>query len=184
MVMLKPTFISFVTYLDNTTTSSPSASTVSNHQSSFQSSDSEPSSPQVLDSLSDTSAPMNIEPQEECLDPVSVVEVPDIQREETLSCASPTEKDNTAFQPKSSSNLVNPPLKRSRPLPKSSKKDKKRAPDARPRGGQPALKKPRSNSTRPRPVAKNVLKNLKVGTGEMNESQSLGENKASLMLSR
>lgn len=162
--------------------SSLCASTASNYQS-VQSSDSEPSSPPAgIYSPSDTSAPTITDQPEVCSEPVNVVEVPDIQREETLTCVSPTEKDSTAFLPKASANTTNaanPAPKRPRPSSKNSKKDKKKLGEAKP-SKQPPVKKPRpsSNSTRPRPVAKNVLKNLKVGTvGEMSESQSLGDSK-------
>ncbi|XP_031553199.1 putative Polycomb group protein ASXL2 isoform X2 [Actinia tenebrosa] len=158
--------------------SSPSVSTVSSQQPVF--SYSEP--PLPLDSPSIISASTNNpEPSpipQESPDPAVVVEVPDIQREETLSCGSPTEKDNTAFLPKSAATFLSPPPKRPRPLSKSSKNNRKRIPDPRVRVSQPPPKKSKPNSTRPRPVAKNVLKNLKVGTvGEMSEGQSSGENK-------
>lgn len=144
-------------------------------------SDSEPSSPPaVFDLLSDTTAINNVIQQEECPEPVNVVEVPDIQREETLTCVSPTEKDSTAFLPKATvngTNITNPAPKRPRPSSKSSKKEKKKPSESK-SSKQPPAKKPRPNSTRPRPVAKNVLKNLKVGTvGEMSESQTIGDSK-------
>jgi len=157
-----------------TMSSSPSASTVGL-------SDSEPSSPQAgFDSFSDKSATNNAILQEECPEPVNVVEVPDIQREETLTCVSPTEKDNAAFLPKATVNGmsgISAAPKRPRPSSKSSKKDKKKPSESK-SSKQPPVKKPRPNSTRPRPVAKNVLKNLKVGTvGEMTESQTIGDSK-------
>lgn len=168
--------------LENITTSDQSPPPIASNtpsQPTLETIESVPTSPQVCkDSTSSVSTPITIENQEECSEQPSVVEVPDIQREETLSCVSPTEK-NAAFLPKPSSNpsTANHTNKRPRPLSKSNKKDKKKSSSR-----QPPIKKQKPNSTRPRPVAKNVLKNLKVGTvGEM-KTESQGNDKVLSLL--
>ncbi|XP_032242340.2 putative Polycomb group protein ASXL2 [Nematostella vectensis] len=138
---------------------SPSNSTVSNPPSL--SSDSEPSTPATNalsppQSIDHPPTPMEVETTPS----PTVIEVPDIAREETLICGSPTEKE-VVFQPKVAQNLI-PPQPRKAANSRSKVGASKRSQKARPRGGQSA-KKPRLSSTRPRPVAKNVLKNLKVG---------------------